>query len=254
MKYTLPLLFTIITCSTVAQPGNVGAIAAFTGDTLSNKNTDTRGPWITGGFINVNVSQVSLSNWAPGGEGSFALSTNNSLYANYDKGRTRWDNLLITSYAIQKTSSESFRKTDDQIDFTTKFGYRFSSTSKWYYSLLANFKSQFANGYNYPDDTTIVSHFLAPAFVVGSFGFTYRPADYFEVFISPVSSRHIIVNDERLSNEGRFGVKPGSRSRSEFGAYLNARFRKEIMTNVTLATRLELFDNYTDEVKANRTN
>ncbi|MFM7217686.1 MAG: DUF3078 domain-containing protein [Bacteroidota bacterium] len=256
MKNYRFLLFSLVILSATSygQAGNVNAIATFSADSLRNKGVDSLGPWKSGGFINLNFSQVSLSNWAPGGEGSFSLASNSNLYANYDKGRTRWDNLLLLSYAIQKTSSESVRKTDDQIDFTTKYGYRFSPASKWYYSLLANFKSQFANGYEYPNDSVVVSHFLAPAFLVGSFGFTYRPTDYFEVFISPVSSRFIIVNDATLAAEGRYGVKDGKRTRKEFGAYLNARFRKEIMTNVTLATRLELFDNYTDEVKSNRTN
>lgn len=267
MKKQVILILTLTLFShlhTMAQAGNVGGIATLSNDTL--KEATGSGRWIRGGFVNVAFSQVSLSNWAPGGVGSFSVSNTGILFANYDKGRFRWDNNLNTSYAVQKSGDERLRKTDDQIDLTSKIGYRTSSDSKWYYSALFNFKSQFANGYDYPNDSTVVSHFLAPAFVVNSLGLTYRPADFFEVFISPVTSRITLVQDETLADLGSFGVTPavfnsdgtvatpGKKSRGEFGAYLNARFKKEIMTNVTLATRLELFNNYADKNKSNRKN
>lgn len=53
---------------------------------------------------------------------------------------------------------------------------------------------------------------------------------------------------------GAYGVDPGKSVRSEFGAYLNMKFKKELMTNVTLTSNLELFNNYTDENKQNAKN
>ena len=41
-------------------------------------------------------------------------------------------------------------------------------------------------------------------------------------------------------------IKDGKTLRAEFGAYLNAKFQKEIITNVNLMTKLELFSNYAD--------
>jgi hypothetical protein len=191
--------------------GNVSGIATLTGDTLSKAKDSLI--WKKGGFVNINFSQVSLSQWAPGGEGSFAISSNGMLYANYDKGRIRWDNNINLAYALQKTSSEGLRKTDDQIDLTSKFGYRMKPVSKWYYSTLVNFKSQFSEGYTYPDEM-MVSKFLAPAYVITSIGLTYRPLDYFEVLLSPVTSRLVIVNDQQLADAGSYGVKPAVRDAS----------------------------------------
>jgi hypothetical protein len=265
MKKNLFILLCFFTISnwSFSQPGNVTGIASIGGDTLNKTAADQT--WKKGGFINLTFSQVSLSNWAPGGDNSYSGAANSTLFAIYDKGRIRWDNNLILSYAMQQTGNQGLRKTDDQIDLTSKYGYKASTTSKWYYSALINFKSQFSSGFKYPDDSTVVSKFLAPAYVVGSLGFTWKPLDYFELFVSPVSSRITIVNDQKLADEGRYGVQmatidanglpvAGKKIRSQFGAYLNARFRKEIMTNVTLATRLELFNDYTDPNKSNRKN
>ena len=41
--------------------------------------------WKTGGNYNLNIQQVTLSNWAAGGTGSFALNSGATLFANYKK-------------------------------------------------------------------------------------------------------------------------------------------------------------------------
>jgi len=43
---------------------------------------------------------------------------------------------------------------------------------------------------------------------------------------------------------GAYGVDSGKTVRSEFGAYLNMKFKKDIMENITLTSKLELFNNY----------
>ena len=242
----LLLLLTLSTSLAYSQPANVNAIAKMTGDTLQGNKSDKA--WYSGGFLGLNFGQVSLSKWAPGGENSYSVNGSFNGFANYDKGRIRWDNNLLLSYALLNTASNGTRKTDDQIDYTSKFGYRFSKHPKWYYSALLNFESQMTSGYDYPDDSTVISKFLSPAYLTSSIGITWRPTDYFEVLISPVTSKVTMVMDDKIVGlSGRYGVAAGENTRSEFGAYLNARFRKEIMTNVTLASRLELFNNYADK-------
>jgi hypothetical protein len=208
--------------------------------------------WKQGGFFNVNFSQVSLNQWAQGGENSIALASSVNLFANYAKDKITWDNNIDLAYAVLKSGSIPLRKSDDKIDFTSKFGRKI--TDKWYYSALLNFKSQFTKGYKYPDDSTVVSKFLAPGYITLALGFNYKPVDYFEVFISPATGRLTIVNDDLLANAGAYGVKPGKKTRMEFGAYLNMKFIKDIMQNVTFSTKLELFDNYSDDNGNNRKN
>ena len=114
-------------------------------------------------------------------------------------------------------------------------------------------------GYNYPDDSTEISTFLAPAYVLGAIGMDYKPNEVFTLFISPITMKMTIVNDQTLADAGAFGVeaaeyddsgnltKNGLSTRSEYGGYLRALFKKDIMKNVNLQTKLELFTNYTEE-------
>ena len=205
--------------------------------------------WKSGGFIGINFTQVNLSQWSAGGESSLSLASSANLYSNYLKGKNDWQNSLDLGYAILKSGESGVRKSDDKIDFTTKYGRKFSK--HWLYSALVNFKSQFADGYAYPNDSIVVSKFMSPGYLTTAIGFTYKPVDYFEVFISPTTGKFTFVTDQTLSNLGAYGVDSGKTVRSEFGAYLNMKFKKDIMTNVNLTSKLELFNNYTDKDKNN---
>ena len=229
------------------------------------QNAEPDTSWKKGGFIGINFNQVSLSQWAPGGDNNLSLSSAVNLFANYEKDKTIWSNSLDLAYALIKTSSDPIRKSDDKIDFTSKYGYKIGE-GKWYYAALLNFKSQFAEGFKYPDDSNVVSKFMSPAYLTLALGLTYKPTDYFEVFLSPATGKWTFVNDQTLADAGAYGVKaadiengvlvPGSGEnlRSEFGAYLNMKFKKDIMENITFMTKLELFNNYTDEDKDNAKN
>ncbi len=228
-----------------------------------SQTADPDTSWKKGGFIGINFNQVSLSQWAPGGDNNLSLSSSLSLFANYEKNKTIWSNSLDMAYALIKTSSDPVRKSDDKIDFTSKYGYQIGE-GKWYYAGLLNFKSQFAEGFKYPDDSNVVSKFMSPAYLTLALGLTYKPTDYFQVFFSPATGKWTFVNDQTLADAGAYGVKmatldangvlqagTGENLRSEFGAYLNMLFKKDIMENVTFSTKLELFNNYTDEDKDN---
>ena len=53
-----------------------------------------------------------------------------------------------------------------------------------------------------------------------------------------------MVLDTALSNDGAFGLDTGATTRIELGAFLKASFKKDIMENVNLETKLDLFSNY----------
>jgi len=91
--------------------------------TLRTQNTDTTMGWKTGGIIAINLSQTSMTNWAAGGQNS--LSTNGiiSAFANYQKDKSVWVNSLDIGYGLLKQGKDaSYRKTDDKIDFLSKYG------------------------------------------------------------------------------------------------------------------------------------
>lgn len=224
---------------------------------LKEQRADSVDGWKTGGVVAINFTQVSLTNWAAGGNNSLSLNGLVSLYANLKKGNSTWDNTLDLGYGLLKQGDEELRKTDDRIDFMSKYGKK--AFHHWYYAGLINFKSQMAPGYKYPDDSTVISRFLAPGYILGAFGMDYKPSDAFTLFVSPLTSKLTIVNDARLANAGAFGVKKatyddvgtllteGEKYRAEYGGYLRAILSANVMKNIKLQTKLELFSNYAED-------
>jgi hypothetical protein len=201
--------------------------------------------WKNGGKFALNFSQSSLTNWAPGGQNSLALNSFFNYFADYTKGKSLWENRLDLAYGLLKQGDEDIRKSDDKIDFSSKYGRQ--ATKTWYYAALLNFKSQFSEGYNYPDDSTIISRFLAPGYLSIGVGMDWKPKDYFSFYLSPATARWIIVNDDKLSDAGAYGVDPGDKVRTEVGAMARLEFMKDIIKNVNLKSKLELFSNYLDQ-------
>ena len=109
----------------------------------ANAQKDTS--WVTGGTIGINFSQTSLTNWSAGGENSLAINSLVNVFAKYRKGKAAWDNSLDMGYGMLKAGEKDFRKNDDKIDLLSKFGYDATDQSKWFYTALFNFKSQFAS-------------------------------------------------------------------------------------------------------------
>ncbi len=217
---------------------------------LRSVNTDTLQGWKKGGIVTFSLSQTSLSNWASGGQNSISLNGLFSGFANYKKGKTAWDNSLDLGYGLLKQGKdEDFTKTDDKIDFVSKFGQE--AFGKFYYSALLSFRTQFSPGYNYPDVTNKISDFLAPAYLMAALGLDYKPNAYFTAFLAPLTGKFTFVTEESLSAAGAFGVSPGETSRSEIGGYFRmvysrADFKNEFLKNVSFTTKLDLFSNYTN--------
>ncbi|MBS1763434.1 MAG: DUF3078 domain-containing protein [Bacteroidetes bacterium] len=214
---------------------------------LAQTETAVDTSWKKGGMGSVNFNQIAFSNWAAGGENSVSGAAFLTLFANYAKDRIAWDNQLDLAYGLLKSGSAKVVKSEDKIDLNSKLGYKIAKESKFYYTFLFNFKSQFGNGYDYKLDTLRehpISRFLAPAYLLYSIGVDYKPNDNFSLYLSPLTGRTIIVNDDNLSQAGAFGVDPGKKSLTQLGAYLKAMYKKDVFTNVNFQTKLELFSNY----------
>lgn len=235
----------------------ISTIAVVSSSSMAQDAAAVDTSWKTGGIIGLNFTQVSLSNWAAGGQNSISGIALFNYYANYAKGKNIWDNSIDLGYGLTQNGDADPIKSEDKIDLATKYGrYAFKH---WYYSALLGFKSQFTPGYNYPDDSTKISNFLAPAYITLALGMDYKPNDNFSVMIAPLTGRIIIVNDEDLADAGAYGVDPaeynelfekvkdGEKMRTEFGASIRALYKKDIIENVNLQTKLELFSNYLED-------
>lgn len=200
--------------------------------------------WKSGAIYNINVGQSSLSNWAAGGDDfSLTISTALNLHSFYKKKKHNWDNTIDINFGYVKTTTLGSRKTDDRFDFVSKYGY--SVEKHLNLATLVNFRTQFLKGYSYNNtEKSFASAFLSPAYLVTSLGIDYKAGKSLSVFISPVTSRWIIVKDDSLSARGEFGVTPGSHSLNHLGAFATINYHTSFNKFVSYRGRIDLFSNY----------
>ncbi|PCJ83359.1 MAG: hypothetical protein COA57_11380, partial [Flavobacteriales bacterium] len=170
-------------------------------DNPDTSSTDSIPPkkWKTGGVGSLNFSQVHLENWAAGGKSSFSATGFLSIYANYKRDKSSWDNTLDLAYGLLREGKDPFNKSDDKIDFSSKFDQK-SFLKKWNFSEMIQFKSQFSPGYD-ASDTIKISDFMAPGYLIAAIGLDYKPSEKFTLLLSPLTSKITFVFDKELSEK-----------------------------------------------------
>ncbi len=218
---------------------------------IASTNIDTVA-WLYDGNFHLGINQALLHNWQAGGE--LASFTASSLFygtlTRYN-GRHLWTNNLDMAYGLLYTFSNDFvpRKIDDRIDLTSKYGYRLTDSGNLFFTTLFNARTQFTKAYNYDLtgwDTFSTSRFLSPLYATLAPGIEYRRGEEISIFFSPLASRLTYVDKYYTTKlpEGAFGVAFDKTIRFELGAYLTARYKKQITENIAYQTRLDLYSNY----------
>jgi hypothetical protein len=220
-------------------------------------NPDTISKWDKKNRIGLDLSQISFVNWNAGGNNSISGLLRGNFQRNYTKGNLTWNNELIFRYGINKQEGREVRKTDDQFQVNSNFGYKKDSTSNWFYAGRFSFQTQFANGYAYPNTDLAISRPFAPAYIFLGIGSEYSRKDLnLNLYLSPLTQKTTLVYDQRLANQGAFGVdkaiidadgnisKEGKLYRNEVGILVTNQWKKEVYKNMNLENRVSLYTDY----------
>jgi len=201
--------------------------------------------WKNKNSIGLDVSEAAFVNWNAGGNNSISGLLKVSLVRSYKKLHLLWNNEIFARYGLNSQQDQQLRKTDDKLEINSTFGYRKDTISNWFYSIKFNFKSQFTEGFRYPDRSTPISRFFAPGYLFLGIGSQYEIKQRrFSMYISPITLKSTFVLDDDLSNDGAFGVVKGKKSRHEFGALIQSTWDAEIAKNITMSNRLSLYSDY----------
>lgn len=273
MKRLLSLIATSVLCmNTIAQDADMVKTPR---ETTAIIQTDTgfinKNGWRKGGLVSLNLTQVGNSNWIAVGGDRFSLSLAASInaFANRQWGRKSWENVLDLNYALMNTTTLGVRKLNDRLDFISKLGYQPKTWKRTRVAAVAQLRSQLTDGYQYDYFSTNtkrrLSGFFAPAYItVAPLGIDWRPNSWFSLFGSPVTARWTVVTNGPYSYAAQggifhgnletplatlYGVNPAQPNRGEFGAFVTATIKKDIMKNVNYYSKLDLYSNYLGSTK-----
>lgn len=205
---------------------------------------DTAKTWTIKGENTFLINQSSFSNWAAGGVNSFSGNLTLNYDFNYKKDKWSWDNKVLAAYGLTFQKESDWRKNDDRLVLNSLLGHK--ASAYWMYTFFLNFNTQFADGFDYtktPKER--ISRFLAPAYLSFGPGFAYKKSDNLRFNLSPAAVRFVFVNDTLLST--RYGLDPGKKVRTEFGASFDAYYKVNLMENVSFENILKLYSNYLDK-------
>ncbi|ESU23096.1 hypothetical protein FEDK69T_12430 [Flavobacterium enshiense DK69] len=220
---------------------------------------DTIKRWESKNTLGLDLTQIAFVNWSAGGENAISGILKGAFVRKYTKGRFIWHNELIARYGLNKQDGIEARKTDDVIQLNSTAGFKTDTISNWYYSAKFNFNTQFTNGYAYPNTDLAISRPFAPAYVFFGLGTEYVKKEgegILRVYVSPLTFKTTLVLDERLADQGSFGVDKatydangnlishGKKTRTEMGFLVTNQYKKEIFKNIMLDHRLVLYTDY----------
>lgn len=204
------------------------------------------------------LNQSTFSdNWKGGGVSSFAFG----WFLNYSTkySTTYWDfnSDLQMQLGIQENKGETRRKNADRLFYDVKAGSILNS--HWNIFCSINFLSQFIDGFDYKqksakdvNNDSLISKFMAPAYLTTSVGLEYKPIDYIWMRLGIGTLRQTIVLDPEISNAQLYGLeKPGDKIRNQFVLQYVFNFDKDLAKNVNFKTRYMVNYDYFKSGKPN---
>ena len=190
------------------------------------------------------LNQTYLANWTKGGESSFSTVFDILGEATYNnkEAKTQWINTMRINFGTIRTKENGYRKNQDLFEINSKFNR--NAWGKIGMSASMYMKTQLAYGYNYPNDSVVVSKFMNPASTTIGLGFEYKPAKNTSLNLAPLSSKNTFVLDTALIDQTRYGIDKDKRGMYEMGMQLVLHNKITPFKDMSIVNHVRLFSNY----------
>lgn len=190
------------------------------------------------------LNQTYFSNWSKGGENSFSglLDVNvGAIYTNTE-AKTQWTNKARWNFGTIITDQYGLRTNTDMLEFNSK--YNKVIKEKIDFSTVFYMKNQIARGYNYPNDSVVVSKFLNPGTFTIGLGVEYKPFKNTTLNFSPLSYKNTFVLDTANIDQTIHGIPADKRARQEMGGQLVITNKASILKDLKISNTVRLFSGY----------
>lgn len=251
--FFLALFFTIIPNRGVSQ------------DTIAKEKKNTWHKFE--GSIGLTFNQLTITHWAAGGESNMSGKVTGNFKYTYNRKMFNYVTTGLFIYGAQGYAKDKrWEKTEDRLELSMTMTH--NNNRNLTFTSIAMLKTQFTNGYSYPNDSIPISKFFAPAYLTLSLGYTYNIHNIVTIFMSPAAGKFTFVNDQTLADKGSFGVEagywniigndstwiPGKKFLGELGFNILIKYKQDFKNNISIFSNLNLYNNYMDVNRSNRWN
>lgn len=205
--------------------------------------------WSFSGNGYAQFSQNYISdNWYKGGESTVSLLSGAVLQLNYDdKQKIQFENKLKWKLGFISAPSDTvhqYKTSEDLIRLSSKFGYK--AITNWYYTVSAEFKTQFFSNYETNSDN-LVSSLLSPSELNIGIGMDYKytrdAVCNLSVLINPFNYTRYSVASDRI-DPTKFNIDAGEKVKNQLGSRLEATLKWIVLTGLTWESRFSYTTNY----------
>ena len=219
------------------------------------------------GSFGITLNQLAITHWAAGGESNGSGKITSNVTYKYIRKLFNYEVNGIFAYGMSNyTKDKRYEKSEDRCEISMTMSNNNSKNLS--FTSIASLKTQFSNGYTYPNDSIPISRFFAPAYISVSAGYNYKIKDYLSIYISPIAGKITVVKDQRLADLGSYGVEAGywnihngdstwvkgKNTLNELGINVLIKYKQDFPNNISIFSTLNLYNNYMDPNKSNRWN
>lgn len=205
--------------------------------------------WSFSGNGYAQFSQNYISdNWYKGGESTVSLLSGAVLQLNYDdKQKIQFENKLEWKLGFISAPSDTvhqYKTSEDLLRLSSKFGYK--AITNWYYTVSAEFKTQFFSNYETNSDN-LVSSFFSPAELNIGIGMDYKYTKdavcNLSVLINPFNYTRYSVASDRV-DPTKFNIDAGQKVKNQLGSRVEATLKWIVLSGLTWESRFSYTTNY----------
>jgi hypothetical protein len=192
-------------------------------------------------IISANITQISFTDWAQGGENALAYALFLEGKSTYAVEVIEWVNSYKFGYGQAKIGSQSIRKTDDKIDLESILTYKIGKHVNPFAS--ASLKTQFTEGvmYDASGHATPVSNFFDPAYLMQTVGVGYQPGPEVKTRLGAALRETIAKTFAGKYSDDLTTTSEVEKLRVEIGMESVTEVGWTVMENVILNAKLEIF-------------
>lgn len=205
--------------------------------------TDTVSNWKKDGVAGINISQISLDNWAQGGDDALSWTFFTNMSFDYSKSDWKLSNKFKLAYGRTKLGDTDYRTNDNEIYLETVLSYNLGWAVDPYFSNTV--RSSVSSGFDYKKTPYLkTADFFDPGYVSQSLGFTYQKLTNFNFRIGLGFQETFTKyqtgysDDPKTSEIEKFKLDTGIESVTE-GKY-------SFEENLLLTSKLRLFSTFKD--------
>ncbi|MEQ8525009.1 DUF3078 domain-containing protein [Gracilimonas sp.] len=206
---------------------------------------DTLNGWEQKWVASLNGSQAAYSNWSQGGVSSVSGTGSSVFTILYRDGKFGYGFRTNLKYGQSRINGDGVRKTDDLISIRNRFTYTFEEDGTLSAYGVIGFKTQFDQGFDYDAKVaggdSLISNFMAPAYINEGVGLAYAPSESF-IFEAGLGLKQTIIKDGDLAPN--YGLNQGDNFRAEGGLTTGINFEKQVAENILYSSNLETFTNF----------